>query len=307
MPDKAEQLLSQDASDVNQKVEALPEAVLIRSARDGMRRGMAREKRRLLSFGLSAVVAAAAAIVIFLSNLPTSEQNTSYHAEQPAIMNQQQLDAYLPALELMPILPAPLEHSLIQPIWQSMDADGLRVEVTGGFSDGRKVFILYSVQNNSDVELITSYTSLDLGIGNKVSTTGVLLQHANSMFIAPGEKNHFVYAANLDSSIDYTSEASFKLLFIGTSDLAMYSSSTKYRKAVDIQFSLDPQQLSDQVHTLHTDRTIKVHDQEIHIRQVQYTPLNTYVDIEYDVNNSQHVFSWLAPELKLTNGDRTAT
>lgn len=54
---------------------------------------------------------------------------------------------------------------------------------------------------------------------------------------------------------------------------------------------------------LDTDGTLTVDGQKIKVNQVQYTPLSTYVDLEYDQNNDKQIFQLINPVLISKKGD----
>lgn len=63
--------------------------------------------------------------------------------------------------------------------------------------------------------------------------------------------------------------------------------------------------LKAQERILKTDKTLTVDGQKIKVNLVQYTPLSTYVDLEYDLNNDKQIFQLINPVLINTNGGAT--
>lgn len=156
MTDKEERILRQNAQDVNRHAETFQDIKLYNAMRKGITEGKKREKRRIYSTGMGVTVAAAAAVLLtfsFLNGAPVTE--VSEHSVQTAsTKNWDDFKAYRLSSRLDPALTSALEQNLVKPVRQSAESKGYRVDVAGAVTDGRKVFVLYSVQNNTDKEVI---------------------------------------------------------------------------------------------------------------------------------------------------------
>ncbi|MFD1908183.1 hypothetical protein ACFSQ7_35580 [Paenibacillus rhizoplanae] len=130
------------------------------------------------------------------------------------------------------------------------------------------------------------------------------MAYASDSRIQPGESKDFIYSTNYPASFTDSKEVKFTVILTGTSDQALASSSSKYRTGLEVSFQLDPGRFKDQEHTLPVNRTLTVDGQKIKVRQVQYTPFNTYVDLEYDKANTKQIFSLLNPVLTATTGSQ---
>jgi hypothetical protein len=74
---------------------------------------------------------------------------------------------------------------------------------------------------------------------------------------------------------------------------------------MDFSLELEPNMFEDNERTYYPDRTLKVDGQRINVRQLLFTPLNTYVDLEYDQANEKQIFKLLNPVLIGKSGEHT--
>ncbi|BCG60865.1 DUF4179 domain-containing protein [Paenibacillus sp. URB8-2] len=312
MVEKEERILRQNAHEINQHAETFQEMKLYNAMRKGIMQGKKREKRRIYSYGVGMVVAAAAAVLLtfsFLHGAPVTE--ISEHSVQTAsTKNWDNFKEYRLSSRLLdPALASALQQNLVKPVRQSAESKGYRVDVAGAVTDGRKVFVLYSVQNNTDKEINHADFSLQFGaFKDPYPGKGtVLMMLGPESRIPPGQSVDFIYSTNLPPSV-HSKEANYHVALTETSEEALASSGSrksKYRTDLDIAFELDPDMLKDQQHTLTADRTLTVDGQKIKVRQVLYTPLSTYVDLEYDKNNEKRIFQLINPVLISKKGDTT--
>ena len=182
------------------------------------------------------------------------------------------------------------------------------MDVDGAVTDGRKVYILFSVNNDTDKVVNPGHTKIQFGdfeVPYPHRGAALEIAYDSESRIHPGESKGFIYSTNYPASITDSKEVKFTLILNGTSDQALASSSNKYRTGLEVSFELDQDRFKDQEHTLPVNRTLTVDGQKIKVRQVQYTPFNTYVDLEYDQANTKQIFSLLNPVLIATTGSQT--
>ncbi|MFD1776055.1 DUF4179 domain-containing protein [Paenibacillus rhizophilus] len=310
MINKEERILRQNAQDVNRHAETFQEMKIYNAMREGIMQGKKREKRRIYSYGAGVVVAAAAAVLLTFSSIGLPAKEVAEHSVQTAsTKNWDDFKAYRLSSRLDPALTSALEQNLVKPVRQSAESKGYRVDVAGAVTDGRKVFVLYSVQNNTDKEVIHADTSLLFGdFKDPFPHKGaILMMLGPESRIPAGQSVDFIYSTNLPPSV-HSKEVNFHVALTETSEEALASSGSrksKYRTDLDIAFELDPDMLKDQQHTLTADRTLTVDGQKINVRQVLYTPLSTYVDLEYDKSNEKRIFQLINPVLISKKGDTT--
>ncbi|WP_179280970.1 DUF4179 domain-containing protein [Paenibacillus sp. XY044] len=304
MPEKEQRILLQDAHEVNQHAEALPEMKLTQAMRKGMERGKMREKRRFYFWSTGTVMALAAALLIINYSIGSLADRAEPAPEQTAgIPSQATLEPYRSTT--LDGLASAMDRGLVKPIAQSVEQKGYRVEVDGAVTDGRMAYVLFGVRNQTDKEVINADISLELG-GVEAPSKGasVELAASGSSRIPANGANHFIYTVPLNPSVQYTKDAKFHVTLTETSNEALMSSSNKYRTAFDISFELDPAMFKDKERMLYPDRTLTVDGQRVRVTQVLYTPLHTYVDLDYDQANGKKVFRLLSPVLIGKVGDK---
>ncbi|MRN54993.1 DUF4179 domain-containing protein [Paenibacillus monticola] len=305
MIEKEERILRQNADEVKENTETIQEMKIYNAMRDGIKRGKKRSRKRIFSLGMGAIAAVAAVLLIFsFSGLPVAVKDEP-SVQSASTGHWDDFKAYREDSVLDPALASALEQNLVKPIRQSAENKGYRIDVAGAVTDGRKVFVLYSVQNNTDKEVVHADFSLHFGTyqdpyPRKGTSLGILPGDSR---IRAGQTVNFIYSTNLLPSRQYSQDAKLGVILTETSDEALLSSSNKYRTSLDVAFELDPDMLKDQNHTIYPEQTLTVGGQKIIVNQLLYTPLSTYVDVEYDKNNDKQIFEWINPVLIGKSGD----
>ncbi|MEK3757005.1 DUF4179 domain-containing protein [Paenibacillus sp. FSL P4-0338] len=310
---KEERVLKQDAQEVHLHAKEIKELKIYNAMRSGMAQGKKRSKRRFYSYGAGAVLAAAAAIFVIVSSigLPAGGTDDSVlggSVQAVSTTSWNDFADYRRQPLTNRLVGGILERNLVKPVRQSASNKGYRMDVDGAVTDGRKVYILFNVHNGTDQEVIPADTKIQFGdFEVPYPHRGAALELANSgeSRIQPGENKNFIYSTNYPASITDSKDLKFTLIITGTSEQALASSSSKYRTSLEVSFQLDPDDFKDQVRTLPVNRTLTVDGQQIIVHQVQYTPFNTYVDLEYDKANTKQIFSLLNPVLIATTGSQT--
>ncbi|NQX48751.1 DUF4179 domain-containing protein [Paenibacillus tritici] len=314
MLEKEERILKQDAQEVHLNAESIQEMKIYHAMRSGINNGKKRSKRRFYSYGAGTVLATAAAVflIIFSIGLPTGGTDDSGlggSVQAASTTSWNDFAAYRKQPLTNRVVGDILERNLVKPVRQSATNNGYRMDVDGAVTDGRKVYILFNVHNDTDEEVIPADTKIQFGdFEVPYPHRGAALEMAydTDSRIQPGQSKDFIYSTNYPTSIAYSKDVKFTLILTGTSDQALTSSSNKYRTSMEVSFQLEPDPFKDrEEHTLPVNRTLTVDGQKIKVRQVQYTPLNTYVDLEYDPANTKQIFSLLNPVLITTTGSQT--
>jgi hypothetical protein len=308
MTEKEEWMLRKNIDEVQQNVETMQEMKIYNAMRKGITEGKKREKRRIYTTGMGVIAAAAVAFLFTYSTigLPDKEMlQPSVQSASTKLTND--FKAYRTFSRLDSALASALEQNLVMPVGQSAVNKGYRIDVTGAVTDGRKVYVLYSVQNNTDEVVIHADFGLQFeGIKESSLHKGASLSMlASESRIQPGQSMDFIYSTNLSPAIKYPKKVNYNIILTETSDKALLSSSNKYRTSLDVAFELDPDMLKAQERILNTEGTLTVDGQKIKVTGVQYTPLSTYVDLEYDQNNDKQIFQLINPVLISKKGDIT--
>lgn len=305
MTEKEDRILRNHVDEVHQNTETLQEMKIYKAMREGIREGKKREKRRIYTTGIGVVAAAAVAFLFAFPSIGTPAKGVAEHSVQTASnVNTENFKAYRSFYRLDPALASALEQNLVMSVGQSTEKNGYRLDVTGAVTDGRKVYILYSVHNNTDKEVIHADFTLEIeGIKESPQHKGASLDMlASESRIQPGQTMDFIYSTNISPTIQDSKNVNFNIILTETSNQALLSSSNKYRTSLDVAFKLYPDWLKNNV-TFKTNRTLTIDGQKIKVTQVQYTPLSTYVDLEYDPNNDKQIFQLINPVLISKNGD----
>ncbi|WP_313636857.1 DUF4179 domain-containing protein [Paenibacillus sp.] len=300
MTEKEERILHKNIDEVQQNVETIQEMKIYNAMKKGIVEGKKREKRRIYTTGMGVVAAAVVAFLFTYSTIGLPNKEVVQPSVQSAsTIKTDDFKAYRSFSRLDPALVSALEQNLVVPVGQSAENKGYRIDVTGAVTDGRKVYVLYSVQNNTDEVVIHADFALQFeGIKESSLHKGASLSMlASESGIQPGQSMDFIYSTTLSPTVKYPKKVNYNVILTETSDKALQSSSNKYRTSLDVAFELDPDMLKAQERTLDTDGTLTVDGQKIKVNQVLYTPLSTYVDLEYDQNNDKRIFQLINPVL----------
>lgn len=299
-----EQLLSKDAYEVHRAAEGLEEARLSAAVRNGMVRGRKRGARRNYYLGAGMAASLVALVLLSFSFIGASTVGVGTDTAQRTDPGEQSTFEHFSAFN-DPVLSNALQQGLVVPVQQNAVNKGLQLDMAGAVTDGRKIYLLYSVHNNTGKEVTTAENSLTYG-GMKVSSYQASLNIApGDSLIRPGETTYFAYSANLSPEAQYTKEVNFTVTLKETSAKALSFSSGKYRTDLKVAFNLDPDMLKDRIHTYDADQALIVAGQRIIVHKVVYTPLNSYADLEYDKTNDKQIFELIHPVLKGTKGEKS--
>ena len=300
MTDQEERILRKNIDEVQQNVETMQEMKIYNAMKRGIVEGKNREKRRIYTTGMGVVAAAAVALMVTYNTIGLPNKGIAQSPVQSvSIKNTDNFKAYRSFSRLEPALASALEQNLVVPVGESAENKGYRIDVTGAVTDGRKVYVLYSVQNNTDEVVIHADFELQFeGIKESPLHKGASLSMlASESRIQPGQSMDFIYSTNLSPTIQYPKKVNYNIVLTETSDKALLSSSNKYRTSLDVAFELDPDMLKAQERMLDTDGTLTIDGQKIKVTEVQYTPLSTYVDLAYDENNDKQISQLINPVL----------
>lgn len=283
MTDSEDRILRQNAEEVKRTAKSLQEMKIYNAMQNGVLRGKRLAKRQSLFSGVSVTLTAAAVVFLLFTFLKAPVEDTEY-AVRNAALNKAWTDSK--TFDSSHLTSKPLENALdqnlVQPVYKSVEKAGFRVEVMGTVSDGRQVFILYSVQNNTGETVIHADFSLDFG-KFKAADIGASLEMAGSdNKIRAGETVYFVYSNYLSPETDYPKDVKYNVILTQISEIALTSSSNKYRTSLDVPFELNSGLLKDQNRTWFAKQDMTIGGQKLKVNQVLITPLNTYVDVEVD-------------------------
>jgi hypothetical protein len=297
MTDKVQRILNQDVNDVQGK-DQISDMLLSNTIRNGIRQGKRREmKRRWMTYSIGAV-ATAVAVIIFLTILPPNtptkvpDNKIKYTVVHTTPSDKEvDLERFQSDVETEFGLNTAIYKKLITPIQRTVEYKGLKVDVIGSASDGRRLYFLFTAQNNLDYAIsphVESITFSDV----KETTTGVIhlsTTSADGNQIRPGDTEYYVYVANIIADTSNTNEATVRF--------SQYDSKNGYKNHFMFTVPINPNQLEDQQRIYYPKDSLVVDGQKIHIKKMQFTPLNTYLDLEYDSMNTKQIFKLLEPTL----------
>lgn len=302
MLEKEERVLMTDSEAVKKQAEEIREMKLAYAVRAGVTKGRKREMKRIYSYGAGAIAAAAAAvfIVFSLTGFPNVGGNEIL-VQTASPKNVTDIELFRPAAARDQGFAAALEQGLVKPVNLGVEKNGVRIDVAGAVADGRNAYVLYSVQNHTKKAAIPIVESLEFGgveAPSRWAESIYALDHFNSNEISPGETGYFVYKTNLSPTAKYNKDAKLSFKVWDTS-------ANKYQEWLDVAFDLDSNMLKDNERVFYPDQTLTVASQKIKVRQLLYTPLQTYVDLEYDSANEKQIFNMINPVLIGKSGDQS--
>lgn len=298
MLEKEERLLMQDADEVRRNAEAIREMKLTTAVRNGVVKGRKRGMRRVYSYGAGLAAFAAAAVFITWSIIgsPLTKQEDTKLEQTASSDSVTSFDLFAPIGARDKGFAAAVQQNLLKPIKQGVEKDGYRIDVAGAVSDGRRAYIMFSVQNHTKHGASPIPDSLKFGDDEAPSVRAEAKNVRNGNLL-PGETGYYVYSTNLAASANYSHDATLSVKVWDT--VSQY-----YAKGLDISFNLDTSMLSGQEHVYHPEGELTIDGQTINVSQVQFTPLGTYVDLKYDPSNTKQIFKVISPVLIGKSGDK---
>lgn len=309
MSEHEERLLRQRAGEIKRQAESLQEERLYAAMRNGIKQGRQRERKRGYTQGILGAVAVAAVVLLVFSMggaLQDSKVNDnivkgSVQSDSTSVWDDYQIYRQ-DDTRLNPTLASALEQNLVQPVRQRAVNGDYTLDVAGAVTDGRQVFVLFSVQNRSDTEMMISDFSLQFGdVKNSYPYRGASLDFVGrgDNRILPGDSVDFIFANKLSPDMSYDRNAKLDITLSPTyGDNASTQTNQSTRKlGLEVAFELDADMLKEREYAVTFDWTLTVDGQQITVKQVQYTPLASYVDVEFDPLNSKHIFQLLNPVL----------
>lgn len=302
MWNKEERILTDDAQELKGNSEQVREMKLTNAVQRGIEKGKRRQKKRLFSYGGGALVTAVVALFILsYIVLPNSGENTltgQTVTHSVTSKSWSDSDLFVEASGLEKALGNVLSNDLIQPVYQSTEKNGYQFEVLGAVTDGRKLYIMYSVENKTDEVIFHVGERFQYG-GYEISGLGAsteLTQRGDS-YIQPNSTKNFIYATNLPESITYISNQAIYEINVYKEDQSQTS--------LEVAFDIDPNRFASQTDSFDINKTMQIDGQKIHISKIVYTPLHTYLDLEYDSLNTKDIFQLINPVVIGKSGEKS--
>ncbi|GIP44662.1 hypothetical protein J45TS6_31210 [Paenibacillus sp. J45TS6] len=301
MWNKEERILSDDAQEMKGNSEQVREMKLTNAVQRGIEQGKRRQKKRLFSYGGGAFITAIVVLFI-LSSIVQPNNGENALTGQPITQSVtskswSDSDLFVEAPGLTKALGNVLSNNLIQPVYQSTEKNGYQFEVLGAVTDGRKLYILYSLENKTDQ--VVDQVGKSFRYGNyEVSDTGASTDMAlpGDSLIQPNATKNFIYTTNLSTSIYSNHEAIY--------EINVYTENQS-QTSLEVAFELDPNMFESQTYSFDINKTMEMDGQKIHINKIVYTPLHTYVDLEYDLMNTKDIFQLINPVLIGKSGEKS--
>lgn len=288
---KEEHLLKEYAEEIHYNVENVQTAKLANTVRRGVAQGRKREMRRRFTYSAAFVTfAAMAGIIIFiLGGWPGVKEEVKL-VQTSSADSVTDFELFRPVSAYDLGFQAALEQKLLKPVKQGVEKDGYRVDVAGAVTDGRRAYILFTLQNHTNHNAWPIVTSLKFGDVEAPSFKAQAKNTLNGGHLGPGDSGYFVYSTNLDVNTHYNKNAVISIDALDTT-------SQKTTKGLDISFDLDTTMLNSKENIFVPERPLSIDEQNINVSRVQFTPLGTYVDLEYDSGNEKQIFKVLNPVL----------
>ncbi|WIV21270.1 DUF4179 domain-containing protein [Paenibacillus polygoni] len=303
MWNKEERILSDDAHEMKANSEQVREMKLTNAVQRGIEQGKRRQKKRLLSYGGGAFITAVVIVLFILSSIDFPDNGENSLTGQPVTRSVttkswSDSDLFIEAPGLNKALGNVLSNDLIQPVYQSTEKNGYRFEVLGAVTDGRKLYILYNINNKTDQMIYHvgesfrygSYEDSGLGASTELAQSG-------DSYIQPNSTKNFIYATNLPESKIYTSHQAIY-------EINVYKENQS-QTSIEVAFDLDINRFASQTDSFDINKTMQIDDQKIHINKVVYTPLHTYLDLEYDSSNTKDISQLINPVLIGKAGEKS--
>ncbi|MBY0011934.1 DUF4179 domain-containing protein [Paenibacillus typhae] len=305
MKDIEEQLLHQNAGEVKQQAEAMPEMRIVQAMQTGIRKGKKESVRKRVMSGIKVTVTAAAAVLLLFTFFNTPEKAVESTVQTAIPYNTGTASGLFEAslIRDKTLLNA-LDQNLLRPVNKGVEKAGFKVEIKSAVSDGRQVYIIYSVQNNSDQTVIHADFGLDFGTFEAADIGAKLEMLGTNSQIQAGQTLYFVYFNTLLPDMDYPEDVQYNVVLTQTSDEALSSSSDKYRTSMGVSFKLDTDMLKERNRIWTAKQALTVAGQTLKVDQVLFTPLSTYVDLEADERNNRQVNGLINPVLIGKSGDK---
>ncbi|MFU1794527.1 DUF4179 domain-containing protein [Paenibacillus azoreducens] len=307
MLDKEERVLMTDSDTVKKQAGEIRDMKLANAVRAGISKGRKREMRRIYSYGAAAIAAAAAAVFIVFSftGFPDAGGNEKM-VQTASPKSVTDIESFRQAAARDQGFAAALEQGLVKPVKLGVEKNGYRIDVAGAVADGRTAYILYSLQNHTKSAAIPIEKSLEFG-GVKApsewaKSIATLNRYNGNHYIGnetpAGDTGYYVYATHLLPTAKYNKDAKLSIKIWDTA-------TDKNQEEFDVTFDFDTNMLKDKEQAYYPDRTLTIAGQNIKVRQLLYTPLQTYVDLEYDPANEKQVFNLINPVLIGKSGDQS--
>lgn len=302
MLDKEERVLMTDSDAVKKQAEEIRDMKLANAVRAGISKGRKREMRRIYSYGAAAIAAAAATVFIIFSftGFPKMAGNETL-VQTASPKSVADIELFRQAAARDQGFAAALEQGLVKPVNLGVEKNGYRIDVVGAVADGRNAYILYSVQNHTNKGADPVVSSLELGGVKPPSQRAqsiAALDLDNGNEIPPGDTGYFVYSTNLTPTAQYKKDAKLSIKI-------WENASYKYLEGFEVDFDFDTNMLKDKERAYYPDQTLTIAGQNIKVRQLLFTPLQTYVDLEYDPANEKQIFNLINPVLIGKSGDQS--
>lgn len=295
MADKVQRILNQDVNDVQGKQQQISDMILSNKIRNGIREGKRRKvKRRWMTYSIGAVATAMVAVILFIVFTPTQvpKPKINYEVVHTTPSDKEvDLERFQTHVETEFGLNTAIYKKLITPIQRTVEYKGLKVDVIGSASDGRRLYFLFTAQNKLDYAIsphVESITFSDV----KETTTGVIhlsKKSAEGHQIMPGDTEYYVYVANIIADTSNTNVATVRF--------SQYDFKNGYKNHFMFTVPINPNQLEDQQRIYYPKESLVVDGQKVNIEKMQFTPLNTYLDLAYDSSNTKQIFKLLEPTL----------
>ncbi|MCL6606265.1 MAG: DUF4179 domain-containing protein [Paenibacillus sp.] len=300
MAEPEEKLIEDYFHNMSTKVDEVPDIKLETAIHNGILRGS--HKRPSVRRGFTIAVLATLAAALFVI-VPWIQARTEPERAQLPPKSWGELEVFRPIIKNISLKSA-LDAGMVQTIGvSSEEKDGYIFTLNGVVADNKGMIALYTLQNNTQHDVLLHGMSIDNARSNsRSSQTNFFIE--SGYHWRPGV-NHIVIRYLRDKEqegLEELEELVANMIVTPDTPEAMLSSSTKYRTSLSIPFKLETDRIQQNSRTIIVNRNLKIAGQQIVVQKAYIAPTGIYVDIKYHKDNTMNINSLFAPKIILGKG-----
>ncbi|MEJ8304869.1 DUF4179 domain-containing protein [Saccharibacillus sacchari] len=312
MSNHEEQKLLHDAEQSERESRTIGSMELNEAVRQGIGKGKQRVTRRRAVYGTGVFTATAAAIIALSASLlpgaGAPNESPAPSAVTAGVPNEQaatEQSEDVPKENIADYanigMDSTLNHLIqggyMNSLSEKVEQDGYTLTLRGEAMDDRKMYVAFSLANDTDQPVTFNNTEVDFGadaytkwISTYMGENGVLPAGADATFFAEIE---------LSGGTDYPQKAVFRT----TVTPGEFGNPTGEGSRIEIPFNAHPDTLKTEIRTTEVNGELTVGGQKIEVSTLETSPLGVYVDYAADESNDKQVFELIDPVLKIASED----
>ncbi|OWA35237.1 hypothetical protein B9G55_11280 [Saccharibacillus sp. O16] len=306
MMNREEEKLQQDAERAVREAQNIGSMELNEATRRGIGQGKKRASRRRATYGTGAVTVAAVAIIAWSSSLmpgvgssggesaPRVVTAASPQAQAPvkqaASERLSSKDFYAVGMDAN--VARIIEDGYMSAVNQKISKDGYTLTVLGEAMDNRKMFVAFSVKNETNQAARVSQS--EVNFGSNVPSEWLSRMGTDDQ-LKPGMTGTYIVEIGLAPDEEYPKDATFRM---GMTP-GEFGKPAGAEVVIDLPFQAHPQELMDDIETVQVNQEMTVSGQKIQVKNLEFSPLGIYLDYAENEANTKRLFSLIEPKLKL--------